>query len=90
MQSLAHLSDITFYYFYKTFLGGCSTTFYKRSLMGASRFMVIGSGNSRLTAIWQMTLHKDKMSKFILQAQQTWQSIVTNEKCPFPLSLLAG
>ena len=50
----------------------------------ASRFTVICSGNSRLTAISQMMLDKDKMSNFILQAKQTWQSIVTNQKMPFP------
>ena len=48
---------------------------------------------------WKLTAHcsfaddasQGQMSNFILQAKQTWQSIVTIKKCPFPqLALLAG
>ena len=67
--SLAHLSGITFcffffFFFLQTFHWGLQYHILLQEIIKvASRFMVICSGNSRLTAISQMMLHKDKINE---------------------------
>lgn len=61
--------------FLQTFHSGLQYHILQEIIKVGSRFMVICSGNSRLKAISQIMLHKDKMSNFILQAKQTWQPL---------------